>query len=505
MHRREFLNSAAGAAAFTIVPRSVLGGPGYVPPSDRLTMALIGCGSQAMREMAGLVANPEIQWVAACDVVSDAADYVDWSATGIRNSIRAVLREPTWSEGIKGIRGGRDVMKYVIETYYAKNRGAEKYDGCKTYLDYRELLVKEKDLDAVKIVTPDHHHAWASILAMQAGTHVMCQKPMANRVAEVRMVLDVTRKTGKATYCNAWRGPLDSVKQMIDEGTIGTLREIHNWGGPRVWPQYQFLPTDNPPVPKHLNWDLWLGPAVDRPYSPKYTNAVFRGWFDFGGGSIADMGDYTLWPIFITFGLPVPTSVEVMTSSSVAIVDGVSRINENDYSFPDALQVRLKFDEPAISLHWYDGGMRPLTPPQLEPGRNIGATGTMFVGDKGIILDGNLVPESRMRDYRKSKGIPEQTPGARGGRGGSRSEAAWIQAFKTGKPGPGNFELHAACAEAIALAGAATRYSRKTNRSNITQPPFLYDVRNMRFTNITDANQYLVREYRPGWDLSEHL
>jgi hypothetical protein len=510
MDRREFLGSAAAAATVTIVPRHVLGGPGYVPPSDRITMAYIGCGTQGLREMVSVVTNPEVQWVAVCDPVKDATNYLDWSKTGIRDSIRKVLDEPTWSEGVGGIRGGRDVGKYVIETYYAKNRGQEKYRGCNAYADYREMLEEEKDLDAVKVVTPDHHHAWASIAAMKKGKHVMCQKPIANRVSEVRMVLETARKTGKATYCNAWRGPLDSVKQMIDEGTIGTLREVHNWTDRPFWPQYQYLPTDTPPVPDFLNWDVWLGPAADRPYHPTYANCVFRGWYDFGGGSIADMGNYSLWPIFITLDLPVPSSVEVTTSSSVAVVEQVSRINVNDFSFPNACMCRFKFpaqgNTPPITLFWYDGGLRPWTPDQLEPDKTMPATGTMFVGDKGIILDGNLIPESRMREYRKSKGIPEPvaergTRGGGGGRAGGFREQPWVQAFKTGKPGPGNFLLGAACSEAIALAGAAIRHARKTFRANISSPPFLWDAQNMKFTNIPDANQYLVREYRNGWQL----
>ncbi len=507
MDRREFLGSAAAAAAVTIVPRHVLGGPGYVPPSDKVTMAIIGCGTQSMREMVGLVTNPELQWVAACDAVQDGTNYLDWSKTGIRDSIRKVLDEPTWSEGVNGIRCGRDVGKYLIDTYYAKYRGTEKYRGCTAYDDYREMLEKEKDLDAVKIVTPDHHHAWASIAAMKKGKHVMCQKPIANRVSEVRMVLETAQKTGKATYCNAWRGPLDSVREMINEGCIGTLREVHNWTDRPFWPQYQYLPTDTPPVPEFLNWDLWLGPTADRPYHPTYTNCVFRGWYDFGGGSIADMGNYSLWPIFLTLDLPVPTSVEVTTSSSVAVVDQVSRINVNDFSFPHACQVRFKFPAhgnwPPISLYWYDGGLRPWTPELMEAERVMPATGTMFVGDKGIILDGSLIPESKMRDYRTAKGIPQPVAGARrgGGGGGGRSEDTWIQAFKSGKPAAGNFLLGAACSEAIALAGAAIRHARKTFRANVSSPPFLWDAQSMRFTNVPEANQYLSREYREGWKL----
>jgi hypothetical protein len=501
INRREFLDSAAASLAFTLVPRHVLGGPGYVAPSDKITLAYIGCGTQGLREMFRLVASPGVQIVAVCDPEKDNTNYVDWSPTGIRDSIRKLLENPSWGEGVTGIRAGRDVGKEIVETYYAKKRSSESFKGCASYADFRELLEKEKDLDSVKIMTPDHLHATISIAAMKKGKHVVMHKPLANRVAEVRLVVETARKTGVATHLSAWRSATNNIKDMIDDGAIGTLKEVHNWTDRPFWPQWQSLPAEQPPVPRSFDWNLWLGPALDRPYHPNYTHAVFRGWYDFGGGSIADMGNYSLWPIFMTLDLPVPVSIEATPSSCCEIVDQVSVVKMNDFSFPNATRVRFKFaaqgNRPPLYLYWYDGGMRPFTPEELELDRKpMPATGTMYVGDKGIILNNQLIPEKKMQEYREARNLTQQE-GRRGGSG----DSDWIQAFKGGKPSPGNFLNAAACSESIALAGVATRYSRKYFNENRTTPPLEWDAQNMKITNLPEANQYLVREYRKGWEL----
>jgi len=503
INRRKFLGSAAATFAFTVVPRHVLGGPRYVAPNDKITLGYIGCGTQGLREMLRLVANPDIQIVAVCDPERDNTNYVDWSKNGIRNSIRKTLEEPTWGEGVNGIRGGREVGREVVEKYYAKNRSSESYNGCSSYADFRELLEKEKDLDAVKVMTPDHLHATISIAAMKKGKHVVMHKPLANRVYEGRLVVETARKTGVATHLSAWRRPTDTVRDMILGGAIGTLREIHNWTDRPFWAQYLSIPTERPRVPRSFDWDLWLGPAVDRPYHPNYTNAVFRGWYDFGGGSIADMGNYSLWPIFMAFDLGVPNSIEALPSSSCEIIDQVSGIQPNDFAFPHACTIRFKFParsgKPPIDLYWYDGGMRPLTPVELEMDKKqMPATGTMFVGDKGKILGNQIIPEKKMREY---LGVKEITKEERRGGGGGGGDNDWIEAFKGGKPSPGNFVNARDVTETICLAGVALRFSRKNFNESHTTPPLEWDSKNMNVTNIPEANEYLYREYRKGWEL----
>jgi hypothetical protein len=504
LNRREFLAPAAAGLALTLVPRHVLGGPGYVAPSDKITLAYIGCGTQGTRELLRLIANPDVQITAVCDPVKDGTNYIDWDKTGIRDSVRKVLDDPSWGEGVTGIRAGRDMAKEIIETYYAKKRAKENFRGVASYADFRELLEKEKDLDSVKIMTPDHLHATISIAAMKKRKHVAMHKPLANRVAEVRMVVDTARTTGVATHLLAWHSPLTTVRQMILDGAVGTLKEIHNWTDRPFWPQQLALPTDRPPVPPNFDWNLWLGPEQERPYHPSYTHAVFRGWYDFGAGSIADMGNYSMWPIFMALELPVPHSIEAQSSSSAEINDQVSSIQMNDFAFPYANRVCFKFAAhgqwPALKLYWYDGGMRPFTPDELlEDGKSIPATGTLFIGDKGVILNNELIPAAKMRAYRAAKGLPESS-GER--RGWGAGEAEWVSAFKGGPPSAGNFLNAANCSEAIALAGAAIRYSRKIFNEDHCAPALVWDREAMSFTNASEANQYLRREYRDGWMLT---
>ena len=296
---------------------------------------------------------------------------------------------------------------------------------------------------------------------------------------------------------------------MILDGAIGELKEVHNWTDRPFWPQALALPSDRPPVPPGFDWSLWLGPERDRPYHPSYTHALFRGWYDFGGGSVADMGNYSLWPIFMALELPVPYSVEAQSSSSAEVSDQVSTVSANDFAFPYANRLCFKFAAhgrwPALKLYWYDGGMRPFTPDELlEDGKSIPATGTLFVGDRGSILNGELIPAKRMRDYRTAKGLPE--PAAAESRGG-RSDVApeWVAAFKGGPATAGTFQNAAACSETIALAGAAIRYSRKVFKADRCAPALLWNAQAMEFSNAPEANPYLRREYRDGWTLKSEV
>ena len=232
MDRRKFIGSAvASAATITVVPRHVLGGVGYVPPSDKITVANIGCGTQGLREMPGLLQNPDIQVVAVCDVNRFTTDYLDWSAVGIRNSIRNTLEDPDWGSNYKGIPGGRDIGKEYVEKYYGKNQPSGTYKGCNSYEDYRELLEKESDVDAIKIMTPDHHHAFLAIASMKKGKHVITHKPIANRMSEGRLAIETAKKSNVMTHLLAWseRPEYGLILKWINDGVIGNLKEIHNW------------------------------------------------------------------------------------------------------------------------------------------------------------------------------------------------------------------------------------------------------------------------------------
>lgn len=506
MNRRKFLTcAAASTAAFTIVPRSVLGGPGQIAPSQKLTLALIGCGTQGLTEMVDMLKVPQIQFVAVCDPNRESTDYIEWGKGGVRGTIAGGLGKPGWRQGSKGVPGGRDVGREIIELFYADQRASGQFKGCASYADFRELLDKERGLDAVKVMTPDHLHATVAIAAMRKGKHVLLHKPLANRLREARLVVETARQTKVAThFLPATAG--DQVRlsvQWIRDGMIGTLREIHNWSNRPVWPQYATLPTDTPPVPKDFDWDLWLGPSLPRPYHPHYTHAVFRGWYEFGGGPVADMGHYSLWPVFTEFDLDAPFAVESTPSHICAITDQVSSKIRNDYSFPAASTIRFKFaakgNRPAVDLFWYDGGMRPPTPEELEAdNKEFEAEGMMFVGDKGRILAGflgqnpRLIPERKSRDYWAAKGQSAPAAQERARQPGSRN-TSWLRAFQGGEPTHGNFLLAGPISEAFNLGAISLRLGGRR---------LLWDAATLKITNVPEANRYLGREYRKGWELT---
>ncbi len=499
MNRRKFLGTAA--AGFTIVPRHALGGPGVVPPSDKITLAYIGCGTQGLREMLGLLAIPEIQIVSVCDPSKNAVAYRDWSRDSLLKNIRNALGKPDWRAGTEGtVPGGRDVAKDVVDTYYAANRPGSASQGCSSYADFRELLDKEKDLDAVKIMTPDHLHGVISIAAMKRGKHVILHKPIANRLEEAHLVIETARQTRVATHFEPWEynGSMDRVMTWIRSGAIGILREVHNWTNRPVWPQYTAIPSDTPPVPEGFDWDLWLGPEAARPYHPDYTHMVFRGWYDFGGGSMADMGHYSLWTVFKALDLQSPTSVEPMLSHTCEFRDNIAARVKNDFSFPTASCVRIKYPARGhrlpVDLIWYEGGMRPPTPPELEEDKKeLAPEGMMFVGSRGKILAGFHVDDPRLIPARRMYGGPVHA--AQPARPAHPAEASpsmrqWMAATRGGPQSPGSFLNAWPISEAVNLYAVALRTGRKLT----------YDAERRRITNVTEANQYLSREYRPGWD-----
>ncbi len=506
LSRRKFmLASGTAATAFAIVPRHVLGGARFVAPSEKITLAHIGCGTQGLRELPRLLAMPEVQIVAVCDPVKESYDYVDWSRDGLRADIANALGKPDWRHGAPGILGGRDVLKEVVEIAYANQRAAEKFKGCTAYLDFRELLEKEPDVNAVKVMTPDHLHATVAIAAMRKGKHVLMHKPLANRLQEARLVIETARKTRVAThFLPASDGALiRAIKTWIDDGAIGTLREIHNWSNRPVWPQYSTIPTEMPPIPKDFDWSLWLGPSLDRPYHPHYTHAVFRGWYEFGGGALADMGHYSLWPVFRQFNLDAPIWVESRPAHLCTLNGNVAVKIKNDFSFPAACTIRFKFaakgDRPALDLFWYDGSMKPPTPEELEADhKEFEPEGMMFVGDKGKVVAGfhgedlQIIPEKKMREYRAAKNLPEPTQRQRG-QGQGRGDAGWVAAFKGGAPTYGDFLLAGSISDAFNLGAVSLRLGGRR---------LLFDAATAKVTNVSEANKCLTREYRKGWELT---
>lgn len=492
--RRRFVGGAAAGAAVagaaTVVPRHVLGGPNHVAPNDKITLAHIGFGTQSIREVKTLLDRPEIQIVTVCDPNTDSNDYLEWGKGGILRTIRQLMDEPSWRANETGCPAGREVGREIVETFYAKNRGTEKYQGCSTYADFREMFDREKDIDAVKIMTPDHLHAVLSTTAMKYGANVMMHKPIANRLDDGRKVLQTQRETGVQTHLLAYGSGVANgqIVERIKQGVIGPLREIHNWTNRPVWPQYTEIPR-GAPIPKGFDWDLWLGPATDRPYHPHYTHSVYRGWYDFGGGSMADMGIYSLWPVFVGLDLQAPLSAEAFKTHTCVAEDNTCRRVNNDFAYPTACMQRFHFaareDMPELDLFWYDGGMKPRFPRELEAqNAPITREGILYVGDDGAILASFHGRDPMLYTTGKGEPLalapPTDLP----------REEAWFEAI-SGSPSPGSFLNAGSITDAVNLGTVALRAEKKV----------LFDSDAMKITNTPKANQYLTRETRPGWEV----
>jgi predicted dehydrogenase len=504
--RREFLGQGAGAAmAFSIVPRYVLGGPGFVPPSDKVNVAFIGVGAQGLRVMLHFLKEPDVQGVAVCDVTKASADYPQWDTHEFCKSVRGLLGvDSGWdwlspdqpiqlSHTLKVTSGvaGREPSQQIVNALYATQKSSGKYNGCAAYSDYRELLEKQKDVDAVVVCTTDHLHAVISAAAMKKRKHVFCQKPLTHTISEARQIAEIARQTGVATQIAVGNQASEATRLLCEwiwDGAIGPVREVHNWSSRPFWPQGVERPRETQPVPDGLDWDLWLGPAPERPFNHAYLPFVWRGWADFGCGALGDMGCYSYDTIFRVLKLEAPLSVEASTT------------DRYDETYPQASIIRYHFgphgDMPAVNFTWYDGGLRPPTPEELleNPPAKTGDEeedneGLLFVGDRGKILCGfngshpRLIPRAKMDAYKQPPKTLPRSPG---------NEREWLDACKGGKVKPGgNFEFSGMVTETLLLGNLAIRTGQRLE----------WDRANLKVPNSETAQKMVAPERRRGWEL----
>jgi predicted dehydrogenase len=456
--RRRFLQQAAAAAAFTVVPRHVLGGRAYAAPSGKLNIAGVGIGGVGRSFLQGCAGEAATRIAFLCDV-------------------------------------DHEYAKPVFEEYPQARR----------YRDYREMLDKENDnLDAVLVATPDHTHALITMEALRRGKHVLCVKPLTRTIHEARTVMEAARKAGVATQVTASSSTADSAAtlcEMIWDGAIGAVREVHCWSNRPLWPQGMARPEGSDPVPAHLDWDLWLGPAPARPFKNKWGrdhlvmqqakynypyDAVyhpwnFRGWWDFGTGALGDMGCHHLNTLFRALKLGHPTSV--WASSTKAMPEATPLASTVAWEFPARAGVL------PVTVYWYDGGIKPPRPAELEESRAWPDEGNLYVGDKGKILgdtnSGRIIPESKMKNY----ALPPKTAPRSNFRNNATGE--WVRACLGGEPASCNFDVGGLLAEVVLLGNIAIRRGRK----------LYWDAAHARFINDEEANQYLQEPCRPGWSL----
>ncbi|MCL4179925.1 MAG: Gfo/Idh/MocA family oxidoreductase [Verrucomicrobia bacterium] len=461
LSRRRFLQSTATAAAFILVPRHVLGGAGQVAPSDKITLAGIGTGGQGMQNLAALQAFPEIQVVAVCDVHREGGRYLSWN----------------WTEGREEKLCGREPARRAVEEHYAGQQRSGQYRGCRAYADYRELLERE-DVDAVMVATPDHTHAVITMAALKRRKHVYCEKPLTHSVHEARQIALAAREAGVATQMGNQGQASESarvVAEILADGAIGPVLEVQVWCSARFWhwPPGQGRPKEQPPVPDGLDWDLWLGPAPERPYHPEYHPWTWRNWWDFGTGQLGDLGCHKLSTVVKALKLGHPVSVE---ASSTLLGPEVYPLGVTArYEFP------ARGDMPPVVLSWFDGGLKPPTPPELEPGDPL--QDTIYLGANGKLNGDRLLPESRMDNYRRPPKTLPRSPG---------HYHEWVAACRGGPPAGSNFVDHAGLLTEVCLLGNVAVRARKR---------LDWDGPNFRITNDATANRLLHRDYRKGWTL----
>lgn len=493
----------AGAAAFLIVPRHVLGGPGYVAPSDKINLATIGLGRQGQAVMMELMARPGVQVVAVCDCNRQSRNYVEYGSNDLLKDARKLLGPgfEKWGQDRASIGeaqlthtfrtslgiGGREPAKQLVEAYYGSRKPSGNYQGCKAYNDYRELLEKENGLDAVYVATPDHWHAAISMAAMRKRKHVLCQKPMTHSIGDARRVAHLAREMNVAAAITVNNPSSDStrlISQWLADGAIGSVREVHNWSSRPFWPQGVDRPQEAQPVPDGLDWDLWLGPAPARPFHSAYLPFVWRGWYDFGCGSFGDMGCYSFAGVFKILGLTPPVRVEASSSESY------------EETFPKASIVHLTFPPAAnrgeIRMSWYDGGLRPPRPEglpatdqRLFEGDEDGE-GILYVGDKGFLLAGFNGNNPRVYPQ-SSKYVAPQA------RRRDRGDAAidqWLAACKGGPQPLASFENEAPVTEAFLLGCMAQRFPGQLLE---------WDTVHMQLTSPTKLNAYVDPPSRSGY------
>ena len=501
--RRKFIGQTAAAAiGLTIVPRRVLGGVGYVPPSDKVNIAFVGVGAQGLRVMLHFLKEPDVQGVAVCDCNKSAANYPQWGTHEFRDSVRKLLgvdsgwdwlspEEPlelTHALHVTSGVAGREPCQKIVDGYYGTQKRSGEYHGCAAYSDFRELLEKQKDIDAVVVCTSDNLHAAVSAAAMKKHKHVFCQKPLTHTIYEARRLAEIARETGVATQIAVGNQASEATRLLCEwiwDGAIGPVREVKNWSSRPYWAQGVDRPKEVEAVPEGLDWNLWLGPAPDRPYNHVYLPFSWRGWVDFGCGALGDMGCYSYDTIFRVLKLEAPISVEASSTE---------RFPE---TYPQASIVRYQFgargDMPPVKFTWYDGGLKPERPEELEEGRPLKGEGEedeglLFVGDRGKILcsfsGGNpkLIPQSKMDSYKQPPKTLPRSPG---------NEREWLDACKGGKEKPGgNFEFSGKVTETLLLGNVASQVGEKLS----------WDRGNLKVNS--EAGQKLVRpERRSGWEL----
>jgi len=437
--RRKFVGDVGAGVAFTIVPRHVLG-RGYRPPSDKLNIACIGVGGRGREDVRGVDAE---NIYALCDVDDKAA----------------------------------------ADAYVS-------YPKAKRYKDFREMLEREqKNIDAVTVATPDHCHAAAALLALKLGKHVYCEKPLTRALGEVRALERAARKAKVATQMgnqgHAGEGTRQ-IREWVEAGAIGSVREVHFWTNRPIWPQAMDRPLEEYYVPATLAWELWLGPAPMRPYHPAYAPFKWRGWWDYGTGALGDMACHIMDAAFWTLNLGYPTRIE--PESTLLFTETAPSSSRISYRFA------ARGARPEVTVVWHDGSLFPARPKEVAddaawpPDRS---GGQLWIGDGGKLVAGTYGEDPRVLDEKRQADITAHPPAQKYPRSPG-VHAEWIAACKGGAPTNSGFADYSGPLTEMVLLGCLAVRAGRTLELN----PETGEITNMRL-----PDEWITPVYRTGWSL----
>jgi predicted dehydrogenase len=450
--RRAIASSVLGAL---VVPRHVIGGLGYQAPSDTLRIAGVGVGGMGRRYIRGCDSE---KIVLLCDVDQSFASPV-----------------------------------------------FRKYPDARVYSDWRVMFDKEeKNFDALIVGTPDHNHAVIVSRALRMGKHVYCAKPLTHNVYEARRLATLAQEAKVATQMSVQSCASEEAlgtAEILLSGAIGPVHEVHVWTNHPIYPAGQVRPVDSPPVPYGFDWDLWIGPAPFRPYHPNYHPWIWRCWWDFGSGTVGDMACHAMHVFYHALDLTSPESIYACRTTMYGgyfhmepngeeqLPRKIETPESESYSTVITWSFRARQNHPPLRMYWYDGGMRPHRPHELETNSPMPPDGLLFVGEKGKLLSGyyggkdRLLPESKFNGFQMPAKTLQRTTG---------HYKEWVEACKTGKPSNCSFEFGSRMTEIALLGTMAARAAQ----------PLQYDAKKMEITNNADANSWLKPAYRSGWSLS---
>lgn len=475
--RRTFIkNAALVTSGVMIVPRHVLGGPGFIAPSDRLIVAGIGVGGKGESDLNSFALSGKAEIAFLCDVDDRRA---------------------------------------------AASRA--RFPKAKYYRDYREMMDKEsKHFDAVSVSTPDHNHAVQTMAAMERGKHVYVQKPLTHDIYEARALTEAARRYRVVTQMGNQGASGDGVRIMqewYNADLIGKVHTVYCWTNRPVWPQGIPWPANEAPVPQGLDWDLWLGTAPKKNYIEGLVPFNWRGWWDYGTGALGDMGCHLIEAPHTVLGLGYPKDVQCSVGS---VYVGEFKRGYFPESAPPSSHVIMTFPENEktdgdLTMHWMDGGIQPKRPEELGPNETFGdgGNGVLFIGTKGKMMcdtygaNPRLLPTSRTEEVNVPQNIKRVPDGAEG------HYKQWVEGAIAGygnKQLSSPFETAGPLTETLLIANLAIRgqdirksIPNEEGRTLYEYPgrdiKLIWDAKNIKVTNLEDVNQFVKREYRDGWSL----